>query len=230
MKNCLIISDTHAPYHHPDTMAFLEAVKYAYDIQIVKHSGDVADNHTASYHEVEYGVYSARDEHIAAKAFIQELAEMFPKITVSLGNHCKMTYRKAKTAGIPEDHLKSYNKMYDVNWNWVDKDYFVIDKYNNCLLSHAMSVSTLVNAKTHSHCCIQGHHHGTFGIEYFADLKIIRWAMTVGCLVDPNSPAFNYAKGNTNNRPLIGVGGIIENRPILITMNLKPNGRWDGIA
>lgn len=226
MKNCLIISDTHAPYQHRDTIPFLKAVKDNYGIEIVKHSGDFADNHTASYHEIEYGTLSAEEEYKATYRFAQELSEVFPKMTITLGNHCILSYRKAKTAGIPEDHLKSYNDVYGVNWKWVDKDYFTIHKGMNCLLTHAISSSTLANAKVHSHCTIQGHHHGTYGIEYFADTETLRWAMTVGCLVDTHSPAFNYAKGGTSTRPILGVGTIIEDRPFLVPMVLSKSGRW----
>lgn len=228
MDNTIIISDTHFPYQHRDTFKFLEAIQWEYDIKIAKHSGDLADNHTSSYHELEYGTLSAEQEYQQTVKAAKRLEEIFPDLTIVTGNHCRMTERKAKTANIPADHLKSYNDMYGVNWNWVDKDYFKIDKYQHCLLTHSQSSSTLNNAKTHSHCCIQGHHHGVFGIEYFADTEVLRWAMTVGCLIDPHSPAFNYARGNTNKRPILGCGGIIDNRPILIPMQLTKSGRWDG--
>lgn len=228
MKNCLIISDTHFPYQHKDTFRFLEAVKDAYDIQIVKHSGDLADNHTASYHEIEYGTLSAKEEYRKTKRYAQQLSELFPEMTVVLGNHCKLNHRKAKTAGIPEEALKSYNDVYGVNWNWTDKDYFEVSgKDDTCLLTHAMSSSTLNNAKVHSHSTIQGHHHGVFGLEYFTDTETIRWGMTVGCLVDPHSPAFNYAKGATSKRPILGCGLIIEDEPILRPMKLTKSGRWN---
>lgn len=228
MKNCLIISDTHFPYAHKDTFSFLEAVSDQYGIEVVKHSGDLADNHTASYHEIEYGTLSAQEEYRKAKRDAQRLSELFPEMNVVLGNHCKLSYRKAKTANIPEEHLKSYNDVYGVNWNWMDKDYFQVSGADDmCLLTHAMSSSTLNNAKTHSHSSIQGHHHGCYGIEYFADTETLRFSMTVGCLVDPHSPAFNYARGATTKRPILGVGLIIENAPILQPMRLKKSGRWN---
>jgi len=229
MDNCIIISDTHAPYQHRDTMRFLETIKDEYDIKIAKHVGDVVDNHTGSFHPIEYGCMSAQEEHLKAKKFVQELNDLFPVMDISLGNHCQMSARKAKEAMIPLDHLKSYNDMYEINgWNWNDRDYFKVDSFNKCLMVHSMSVNTLTNAKTHSHHSIQGHHHGRFGIEYFADTEVLRWSMSVGCLIDPHSPAFNYGKGNTNNRPVLGCGGIIENRPVLIPMQLRKSGRWDG--
>lgn len=228
MKNTLIISDTHFPYHHKDTFDFLGEVAYTYDCEVIKHTGDMVDNHSSSYHEIEYGVLSSKEEHDKAYEAVQQLNNMFPKMDVIIGNHGSMSYRKAKTAGIPEDHLKSYNNMYDVKWNWTDRDYFKIDKDTECLLVHSMGTNTLNNAARHSHCSIQGHHHSKFGIEYFGDTNMLRWSMTVGCLVDMHSPAFNYASGATMARPIIGCGAIVDNQPLLIPMKLKSNGRWNG--
>lgn len=228
MKNCLIISDTHFPYEHPDMFDFLEALAWAYDIEVFKHTGDMVDNHNGSYHEVEYGVLSPKEEHVLSREKVQRLYGMFPDMNVIIGNHGAMSYRKAKTSGIPEDHLKSYNDMYGVNWNWMDKDYFKVDRYNHCLLVHSVGANTLLNASRHSHHTIQGHHHSKFGVEYFRDTEVLRWSMTVGCLVDPHSPAFNYASKMTLNRQIIGCGGIIDNEPRLFRMQLKSNGRWDG--
>ena len=229
MKNCLIISDIHAPFHHKDTLPFLRAIKDYYDIEIVKNVGDIVDNHNASFHPLEYGVISTKEEHDLATKFVQELHALFPVMTITLGNHCTMTARKAKQACIALDHLKGYNDIYDTKgWKWVDKDYFKVDKYSSCLMVHSMSRNTLSNARSHSHHSVQGHHHGTYGIEYFADTEVLRWSMTVGCLIDTHSPAFNYSKGYTNNKPILGVGAILEDRPILIPMQLRKSGSWDG--
>jgi len=229
MRNCLIISDTHFPYHHPDTFKFLEALATKHDVKVVMHTGDMVDNHTGSYHEIEYGTLSAKEEHEQSKVCVQKLNKMFPRMQVIIGNHGAMTRRKAKTASIPEDALKSYNDMYDIKgWTWKDKFYFPVDKYGNCLLVHSMGANTLSNSRNHSHHSVQGHHHGRFGIEYFGDTNLIRWSMTLGCLINPESPAFNYGSKATLNRPIIGCGGIIDNKPILFIMQLKENGRWNG--
>lgn len=230
MKNTLIISDTHFPYEHPDTFNFLEEIAWVYDCELIKHTGDMVDNHTGSFHEIEYGTLSPKEEHDLAKDKVQQLAKLFPKMNVIIGNHGSMSYRKAKVAGIPEDHLKSYNDMYDVDWNWMDKDYFKVNQYSSCLLVHTMGANTLSNARNHSHHSMQGHHHSRYGIEYFGDTEVLRWSMTVGCLIDPHHPAFNYAAKATLNRPIIGCGGIIDNQPRLFPMQLKSDGRWDGVV
>lgn len=228
MDNTLIISDTHFPYHHKDTFKFLAAIKKKYKIKKVKHTGDMVDNHSGSYHEIEYGTLSAQHEHIKAKQAVGHLAKMFPKMDVIIGNHGSMSYRKAKTAGIPRDHLKSYNAMYDVNWNWTDKDYFKINKDEKCLLVHSLGGNTLANAQKQDCNSIQGHHHSKFGIEYSQGTLQIRWSMTVGCLIDTEHPAFNYARGATLNRPVIGCGAIINDHPVLIPMRLNKKNEWTG--
>jgi len=118
--------------------------------------------------------------------------------------------------------------MYGVDWKWVDKDYFKINKDLNCLMTHAMAGNTLTNARIHSHASVQGHHHGVFGLEYFADTEVLRWSMSVGCLINTHHPAFNYAKGFVSKRPILGCGGLVEDSPFLVPMHLTKTGRWNG--
>ena len=230
MKNTLIISDTHFPYHHPDTFDFLEQAAYVYSLESFKSVGDLVDNHAGSFHDTEYGVLSAKEEFEQAYECMQRLYKMFPKMDVAIGNHDAIPARKAKVAGLPQDTIKSYNDLYDVDWNWADKHIFKINKELDCLLVHTMSTSTLNNAKSHSHCSIQGHHHSSFGIEYFADTNMLRWSMTTGCLINLHHPAFNYASGATMKRPILGSSAIIDGLPRLLPMNLLANGRWDGVV
>jgi len=230
MKNTLIISDTHFPYHHKDTFDFLEQAAYVYDCQLIKHTGDLVDNHSGSFHDIEYGVLSAMEEHEQAYDAVQRLNKLFPKMVVVKGNHDMIPERKAKAAGIPQAALQTMNSLYDVTWEFKDRDMFELSKGRDVLLVHTAGANTLTNAQKHSHCVIQGHHHSKFGIEYNTDTNMIRWAMTVGCLVDLHHPAFNYAAGATTNRPVIGCGAIIDNEPRLLPMNLLPNGRWDGVV
>ena len=228
MNNTLIISDTHFPYQHRDTFKFLEAAKDAYGCTQAKHTGDVVDYSASSFHEVEYGTLSPKQEYEASYKAVQKLSELFPVLDVVVGNHDALPMRKATKYGIPEDALKSYNDVFDVNWTWKDKFYFPVENKNdNCLLVHSMGANTLSNARNHSHHSIQGHHHGKFGIEYFGDTEKLRWSMTVGCLIDSAHPAFNYASKMTLNRPIIGCGAIIENQPVLIPMTLNKAGRWN---
>ncbi|MFL0802568.1 MAG: metallophosphoesterase [Agarilytica sp.] len=76
----------------------------------------------------------------------------------------------------------------------------------DCMVKHSVSGNTLNNARSFSYNSVQGHHHSIFGVERYADTAVPRWSMTVGCLLDPWSPAARYASGATLRRPILGLG------------------------
>ena len=78
-------------------------------------------------------------------------------------------------------------------------------------MTHAISTNTLNNAAKLSHNSIQGHYHSKFGIERYADSHMLRWSMTVGCLMDTNSPAARYGAG-VLSRPINGSGMLLGSR------------------
>lgn len=83
---------------------------------------------------------------------------------------------------------------------------------NDTLMAHSISGNTASNARNLSINSIQGHHHSLFGVERFADVATLRWSMTVGCLLDPDSPAARYARGQVLKRPILGSGMILGER------------------
>lgn len=80
------------------------------------------------------------------------------------------------------------------------------------LLVHTLGASTLANATKFSHNSIQGHHHSIQGVERYADKGKLRWSMTVGCLLDPHSPAATYASRAVLKRPILGCGMLLGGR------------------
>ena len=80
------------------------------------------------------------------------------------------------------------------------------------LMAHTLSTNTLLNATRFSHNSIQGHHHSISGVERYADKGSLRWSMSVGCLLDPESPAARYANRNVLKRPILGTGMLIGER------------------
>lgn len=229
-KRFLVMSDAHYPYQHRDTLRFYKAVKDAYQITDVKNVGDIVDNHMMSYHEYETDALGPREEYLSARACLQELEETFPEMTISAGNHCSLSSRKAKTAGIPLDFLRDYNDLYGLKggWKWVDDELFDMGNGQMCYLTHSVAANTRVNAYKFSHCSVQGHHHGEFCISYYADQLSLRWAMSVGCTIDHHAPAMRYGSNNRNKKPILGCGVIINGMPHLIPMKLQQGGGWDG--
>jgi hypothetical protein len=79
------------------------------------------------------------------------------------------------------------------------------------LLVHGVSANIMNNASKFSHNSICGHFHSSFGVSYHADKAILRWAMVVGCLMDPNSPAARYGSKAILKRPVLGCGLLLSN-------------------
>ena len=99
-KRILVISDTHAPFHHPDTLKFLAAIKDKYGPDKVVHIGDEIDNHAMSYHDSDPDCFSAGDELVRAREIVWQMEELYPKVDVIESNHGSLWYRKAKTIGL----------------------------------------------------------------------------------------------------------------------------------
>lgn len=228
-KRILCIADTHFPYHHRDTFAFLKAIKDEYDINEVCHVGDVNDNHFPSYHEKESDCLGGAEEIHASRLACQRLEKIFPEMKIALGNHDLLPKRKAASANVPLDWVSEPNTVYELNggWDWASSHYISYGDNLKFLLVHSIGINLKTNSTRYSHSSVQGHHHSTFGINYVADTDTLRWAMGVGCLIDPKSPAFMYDKKNIVSRPILGSGVVIEGTPHVIPMTLNKSGGWN---
>ena len=91
---------------------------------------------------------------------------------------------------------------------------------NDTLMVHAIGTNTQQNATKMAHNSIQGHHHSAFGVEYYADKSLLRWSMSVGCFLDPDSPAARYGAGNVHKRPILGCGALFGEQKILVISDL----------
>jgi hypothetical protein len=225
----LVISDTHFPYHHEDTFKFLSWVKGYWGIDGAVSVGDMNDNHFPSYHEKEWDCYSGKDEIKYSREACKELEEIFPELLISTGNHDLLPKRKAQSADIPLDWVAHPNNIYGLKggWEWGSHHYFKVGD-NKCLLVHSVSANTRNNATKYSYCSVQGHHHSEFCVAYTSDTDLLRWSMSVGCLIDPRAPAFRYDKNNIVKRPILGCGVILDGVPYTVPMMLNSKGRWIG--
>lgn len=225
----LVISDMHIPYHHPDTIKFLQHLKDKYNPTRVICLGDELDKHSLSFHDSDPNLPSAGDELRIALPVIQVLKEMFPIMDILESNHGSLLYRKAHVSGIPRQYLKSYNEVLGVDNRWKWHFDLVVDLPNGqkCYFHHGKSANVTKTSQTMSMCAVQGHHHEYFKIEYWANPLALNWAMQCGCLIDDSSYAFNYNNVNLK-RPIIGTGLIIDSQPVLEPMVLGSDGKWIG--
>lgn len=225
----LVISDMHMPYHHQDSFDFLRALKKGYKPTRIINIGDEIDNHGISFHSSDPDLLSPGDELIEAKKACWELEDIFPKMDLVHSNHGSLSYRRAKAGGIPLHFLKDYADVLEVGpgWKWHEEILVSVHPRQDILFRHQFQASAIKAAEQMGCSVVQGHYHSKFEIGYTSSPRCLNWGMTVGCLIDTASLAFEYNKLQLK-RPIIGVGVITNGIPQLIPMYLNPKGRWVG--
>lgn len=225
-NNLLIIPDTHAPYHHEDAIAFLEAVKERYKPKQVIHLGDEVDQHAMSFHDSDPDLPSAGEELVKARLFIAELASLFPDMQICDSNHGSLVHRRAKAHGIPRDAIVPYREYLRApdGWEWGFEF-----EHQGVLFAHGDGKTGNIESamKEEMMSVAFGHHHSKFSIVYKHTRNGVYFGMNCGCLIDQHSPAFSYAKKGSK-RPALGCGLLINGQPMLIRMILDANNRWTG--
>lgn len=222
----LVISDLQAPFHHPDSIKFLKAVKKKYKTNITVCIGDEVDFHALSDYTPDPDGMSANTELNASLTLLNGLYEEFPKVMVCTSNHTSRPFRRAFKAGIPSTFLRSYSEFLKAppGWHWRDK--WEID---GIVFEHGESFggdhSAIKHAKANFKSTVIGHHHSLFCIEYYQNSDKRVFGASSGCLIDDNTYAFRYNK-HQKNRPQLGVVVILDQCPILVPMNLTKSGRW----
>lgn len=228
----LVIPDLHVPYHHPDAIEFLKAVKAAWQPTRTVNLGDETDGHALSMHDSDPSLDAAGPELAKSRIVLAELEEVFPAMDIMHSNHGSLVYRRAFKSGIPAEYIKPYREILFPNgngqgWEWHDKLKLTLPNGEQVLFQHQSSGDTLANA-AHERCSIvEGHEHGKFEIRYRASSEFLYFAMTAGCLVDNSALAFAYGKLFAK-KPIIGCSIIFNGQPILIPMQLDSKGRWTG--
>jgi hypothetical protein len=228
-KSVLCIPDLHCPYHHPDAFKFLDSVANKYQPDKVVCLGDEIDGHSFSFHTSDPDLpFSPSKELEKAIYYLSDLYLLFPSATVIESNHGSLVYRRGKFHGLPRSVFRSYKEILEAPQGWVWKFDETLKCGNKSVyFHHGQSKNVLRNSKNQSMCYVQGHHHSTFDIQYWANSQELFWGVTSGCLIDKKSLAFAYGKNNLP-KPILGCTVIIDGYPFLIPMKLKKNGRWLG--
>lgn len=225
----LVLSDMHAPFEHPDTLAFLKFLKSYINPTWVVCIGDEVDQHGLSYHEKDPDLHSPGAELQLAIKHLQPIYKLFPNVDVLHSNHGSLLNRKAITHGIPVAMLKTQKEILQApeGWNWHFDILVKLPTKYDCYFHHSKGSNPLTNAQKMGCSMVQGHHHEAFTISYYSTPSGLHFGMNVGCLVDQKKAAFAYAKNNVK-RFIIGIGAILDGRPVLFPMKLNTNGRWIG--
>jgi hypothetical protein len=228
LKSILVISDMHAPFQHPDTAAFLKALKAKYRPDTVVCIGDEQDMHDLSYHESNPDLYSAGDELKKAIKALQPIYKLFPDCYVLESNHGSLVLRKAMTAGLPTAVIKSYNEILQApkGWKWTF-DLILPTPNGPVYFCHGKTSAAGRLASQYGMSCVQGHFHERAQIHYISTPERLMFDAHTGCLANDKSLALQYNKINTK-RPVVSTLVIVNGIPHLVPMILAKGGRWTG--
>jgi len=213
--NILVIGDLHAPFTLPKYLKFCREQQEIYDCGTVIFIGDIIDNHYSSYHESDPDGYGAGEELDRATDMIKDWYRTFPVATVIIGNHDRLVYRKAFTAGVSKRWIREYKDVLDTpNWSFVENiELFGIN------FNHGEGGTAKNRMKTELQSQVQGHLHTQLYVEYAVGANFIVFGMQVSCGVDIKSYAMAY--GKNYKKSAIGCGVVLNKGTLPIAIPMK---------
>jgi len=230
MSTVLVVPDMHFPFHHKDSIGFLELVAATFKPDKVVSVGDIIDGHANSRYDHDPDGMSPGDELDATIEAIDELEEIFPEMLVCSGNHDLRLHKAAYKAGIPIKAMRPLEEIYGFPEGWKMQDHFILDEvaYEHGDRFGAGAMSHVKAAKSNMRSTVIGHTHVTFGVEYIANRDKLIFAANAGCLVDTASYAMAYGRSYAG-KPILGCL-IIRNGLIVmpVPMLLDHKGNWEG--
>lgn len=227
-KCILVIPDMHAPYQHKDAIPFLDAVRTAFNPDLVVNLGDELDYHSMSFHDSDPNLDSAGTELEKAKSVMTALRRVFPNMLICHSNHGSMVYRRAKAHGIPVQMIKRYRDVLfpatgAPGWSWAHS-WRINTPLGEVMFKH-QTTGILADAAHNACNLVVGHEHGLFDVAYSASSSHLYYGCHAGCLVDKDSLAFAYGK-HSLRKPVLGCVVILNGKPVLVPMMLDEDGRW----
>lgn len=218
-KNILVIGDTHEPFTKKGYLEFCRSMQEKYNCGTVVHIGDLTDNHAVSYHEHNPDGKSPRDEFKLALDRCKRWYHTFPNVKICIGNHDALPFRKAFTAGLPSNWLKSYQEILESPKTW---EWDFVHNLNGVIFQHGTGMSgemAAVNAaRENRQSTVIGHLHTVCNTRFLASFKDLIFGVTVGCGIDHSAYAFAYGKEQTR-KPVIACAVILDGKtPINLPM------------
>lgn len=221
-RRVLLFSDTHAPYHHKNTLDFLTEVKEEFNPDRVFHLGDLGDIYNVSdYPKSLDHPHTWKDEIKRLRKFTTNLANIFPHMILLDSNHDSRIYKKSRVSGIPREAMLSYLEVIGApdTWKSVRNARFRAEKNKkHWLLMHTVSGGCVTAAKQLAINVAVGHSHTKFGMQAFDNGTNVFYGVDTGCLISDEGPSFAYNKTQLG-RPIRGCCIILDGIPRLIPMD-----------
>jgi hypothetical protein len=196
-------------------MAFCREQQEIHNCGTVIFIGDIADNHYSSFHESDPDGFGAGEELERTVFKLKQWYYTFPIATVIIGNHDRLVYRKAFSAGVSKKWIRDYKDVLEVpNWDFVENI-----EIHNINFNHGEGGTAKNRMKSELQSQVQGHLHTQLYAEYAVGANFIVFGMQVGCGIDIKSYAMAY--GKHYKKPAIGCGVVLNKGTLPIAIPMK---------
>lgn len=211
-QTVLVISDTHFPFHHPNTFDFLNDQYKRWKCNAVVHIGDEIDFHAMGQWDTESDALGAMCEFERALDAMNVLYKMFPNVKACISNHTARPFRKANKSGLPRYFLKDYSEILGAPSGWTWQYSYDIDGVD---YRHGMETSgkdgAINLAIQQRQSTVIGHLHSWGGVKYHTTKGGTIFGLNTGCLIDLDAYGFRYAR-SYKTQPTMGCGIVIEGK------------------
>lgn len=219
----LCFGDTHAPYHHKNTLDFLNKLKKEYNPDRVFHLGDHGDIYSVSDYPKDLEHPDTFTSEIKGlRKFTQDLGKIFSELTILESNHDQRVYKRSRVSGIPREFLVKYLDVISApsGWRLVPNARFRVESTKDSFfLSHTINSGSLAAAKQLNISTVIGHSHTKFGAQSFHNGSKLIWGVDAGCLISDRGSPFSY-NSKQIGRPIRGCAVIIDGIPQLIPFDI----------
>jgi predicted phosphodiesterase len=225
----LTVGDLHLPFVHPGYFQFIKDLRDKFDPNIVLFIGDVADNHAiAPNWDANPNGMSAEDEMGQAMLGVAKWHKEFPDALVCIGNHDNRHIRSARKAGLNDKFLKGYAEAWGTpTWTWA-----LSHEIDGVRYEHGTGTSgknaALNLAIQQRQSVVIGHTHTYAGVQFHSNHSSLIFGLNVGCGIDPDAYAFEYASESVT-RPVLGAGFVEDGDPTtarFIPMAMGPRQKY----
>ena len=202
----LVIPDTHFPFEHFGSLEHCRDVYNKHQCTKVVCIGDLIDHHRISRHVSEPDADGAKLEKAKTVSVIRLWGNVFPNMSILLGNHDLIPYRQAKEMGIPASFLRRLSEVYEMPIGWTFHKRLI---YNNVIYLHDAGggkYAAINKAKDMSMSVVAGHAHRHGGIMYFSNPTQLFFGMNAGCLIDKETYAMRYS----HTEPTLGCCVVVD--------------------
>lgn len=218
MARVLVVPDLHFPFQRKGYLEFLTGLYKEYRCDYVIQLGDFLDQYCFTRFLRNPDAMGSKQEFEQAQEEAAKFFKAFPKGYITLGNHDARLAKRMAEVGVPEWVLKAYAEMIGMPKTWDLGSEIYLDEVRY-FHGEGLSANTELAVRKVGTSVVYGHTHKG-SISFKAMKRELLFAMNVGCLIDQNTYAFEYAK-HALEKSFIGAGVVIDGKqPILIPMNL----------